>query len=155
MTRPQPKLIVFAAGKILVGRYRIVCQCRDLAADLVVIGSNCTGLDLLVGLLERDGLVVRSLAVGSQGGLTAAARGACDLAGIHLMDPATGEYNRPLLPPGVTLARGYGRLQGVVVRADDARFAGCTTADAVAALDDPSVLMVNRNADQSGCKGAL
>ncbi len=114
--------------------------------DLVVIGSHCAGLDLLVGLLERDGLVVRSLAVGSQGGLAAAARGACDLAGIHLMDPVTGEYNAPLLPPGVTLARGYGRLQGVVVRADDARFAACTTAAAVAAPDDPSVLMVNRNA---------
>jgi putative molybdopterin biosynthesis protein len=113
--------------------------------DLVVIGSHCTGLDLLVGLLEQDGLVVRTLAVGSQGGLNAAARGACDLAGIHLMDPATGVYNCPLLPPGVSLVPGYGRLQGVVVRADDARFAACSSAAEVAALDDPAVLMINRN----------
>jgi putative molybdopterin biosynthesis protein len=114
-------------------------------ADLVVIGSHCTGLDLLVGLLEREGMVVRMLAVGSQGGLNAAARGACDLAGIHLMDPSTGVYNRSLLPPGVALVPGYGRLQGVVVRADDARFAPCGTAAAVAGLDDPGILMINRN----------
>ena len=114
--------------------------------DLVVIGSHCTGLDLLVGLLEQEGLVVRTLAVGSQGGLAAAGRGACDLAGIHLMDPATGVYNTPLLPPGVLLAAGYGRLQGVVVRADDARFAGCSTAAEVVAVEDAGILMVNRNA---------
>ncbi len=118
------------------------------APDLVVIGSHCTGLDLLIGLLDDAGLVVRALAVGSQGGLAAAGRGACDLAGIHLMDPASGVYNRPLLPPGVALVPGYGRLQGVVVRKDDARFAACTTAaEAVAAAAaDPTALMVNRNA---------
>lgn len=115
-------------------------------ADLVVIGSHCAGLDLLIGLLEDEGLAVKALAVGSQGGLAAAARGACDLAGIHLMDPATGEYNRPLLPPSVHLLPGYGRLQGVVLRPGDARFAACTTPAQVVAVQDPSVLMVNRNA---------
>jgi len=115
-------------------------------ADLVIIGSQCAGLDLLVGLLEQDGLALRSLAVGSQAGLLAAARGACDIAGIHLMDPATGLYNAPLLPPGVTLAPGYGRMQGVVVRSDDQRFQTCTTPAEVAALDGPGILMVNRNA---------
>ena len=115
-------------------------------ADLVIIGSHCTGLDLLIGLLEQDGIVVRALAVGSQGGLDAVGRGAADLAGIHLMDPATGVYNRPLLPPGVVLEPGYGRLQGVVTRRDDARFAACGTAAEAAALTDPSILMVNRNA---------
>lgn len=114
--------------------------------DLVIIGSHCTGLDLLIGLLERDGLGVRALAVGSQGGLAAVARGAADLAGIHLMDPATGEYNRPLLPTGVVLEPGYGRLQGVVLRGDDARFAACTTAAEAAAIGDPTILMINRNA---------
>lgn len=113
--------------------------------DLVIIGSHCTGLDLLIGLLETDGLVVRTLAVGSQAGLAAAARGACDLAGIHLMDPATGIYNRPLLPPGVTLVPGYGRLQGVVTRAPD--YPACQTpAEIVAAAATPGALMVNRNA---------
>jgi putative molybdopterin biosynthesis protein len=118
------------------------------APDLVVIGSQCVGLDLLIGLLEEDGLRVKTLAVGSSAGLAAAARGECDLAGIHLMDPATGEYNRPLLPPGVALVPGYGRLQGVVVRPDDARYADCTTPEQVvaAAAGDADALMVNRNA---------
>ena len=115
--------------------------------DLVIIGSQCTGLDLLIGLLGDQGVSVRALPVGSQGGLAAAGRGACDLAGIHLMDPATGVYNRTLLPPGVVLVPGYGRLQGVVVRGEDARFAECETAGEVvaAAGRDASALMVNRN----------
>ena len=28
------------------------------------------------------------------GGLAAAKRGECDIAGVHLLDPATGDYNR-------------------------------------------------------------
>jgi putative molybdopterin biosynthesis protein len=119
----------------------------EAAADLVVIGSQCVGLDLLIGLLEDEGLSVKGLAVGSSAGLAAASRGECDLAGIHLMDPATGEYNRPLLPEHVALVPGYGRLQGVVVRADDPRFAACDTPEAVvAAAAQGEALMVNRNA---------
>ena len=114
-------------------------------ADLIAIGSHCTGLDLLIGLLEAEGLVARSLAVGSQGGLAAVARGACDLAGIHLMDPATGAYNRPLLPPGVSLVPGYGRLQGVVVRPGDPRFAAAETPAQVVDAAGDGTLMVNRN----------
>jgi putative molybdopterin biosynthesis protein len=118
------------------------------AADLVIIGSHCVGLDMLVGRLEAEGIRVKSLAVGSVGGLAAAKRGECDIAGIHLMDPETGEYNTPYVTEALTLTRGYGRLQGVVFRPDDARFAAHTaTAEAVAAaLADPSLLMVNRNA---------
>ena len=118
------------------------------AADLVVIGSQCAGLDLLIGLLEAEGMTVKALAVGSLGGLAAVRRGECDAAGVHLMDPATGEYNTPYLTQDTTLLRGYGRLQGVVFRPGDARFEGAATAhDAVAAAAaDPAVLMVNRNA---------
>ncbi len=114
------------------------------AADLVVIGSQCVGLDLLIGLLEGEGLTVKSLAVGSSGGLAAARRGECDLAGVHLMDPASGEYNRPFLTDTLRLAPGYGRLQGVVFRPDDARFHGLP--DAAAAMRVEGILMVNRNA---------
>jgi len=76
-------------------------------ADLMVIGSHCTGLDALLGLLGEEGYSSKTLWVGSQGGLTAAGRGECDLAGVHLLDPATGIYNRPFLPPGVRLLPGY------------------------------------------------
>ena len=117
-------------------------------ADLVVIGSQDVGLDMLVGRLEAEGIAVKSLAVGSQGGLAAAKRGECDLAGIHLMDPATSTYNLPFLTESLLLVPGYGRLQGVVFRPDDSRFAGLASAgEAVrAAVADEAALMVNRNA---------
>jgi putative molybdopterin biosynthesis protein len=117
-------------------------------ADLVIIGSNCVGLDRLIGVLESEGVRVKSLAVGSSGGLVAAKRGECDLAGIHLMDPATGVYNTPYLVDGLTLVPGYGRMQGVVFRTDNPRFRDCrTVAEAMkAAIADPDCLMVNRNA---------
>jgi putative molybdopterin biosynthesis protein len=114
--------------------------------DLVVIGSNCTGLDLVVGDLVRAGLSVRSLAVGSLGGLAAASRGECDLAPIHLFDPKTGSYNAPFLGEGLELVEGWRRMQGLVFRPGDKRFEGRTPADAIrAALADPECMMVNRN----------
>ena len=36
--------------------------------DLVIVGSHCTGLDLVTAPLARAGLLVRSIAVGSLGG---------------------------------------------------------------------------------------
>ncbi len=119
---------------------------RRRPADLVAMGSHCTGLDLLVGRLVREGLSVKTIAVGSTGGLLAARRGECDLAGVHLLDPATGEYNRPFLTEGLALVPGYRRTQGVVFRPGDARFEGLAAADAIArAAADPRCLMVNRN----------
>jgi putative molybdopterin biosynthesis protein len=84
--------------------------------DVVVIGSHCTGLDLLLSLLRRRGFTSKVIAVGSTAGLEAAARGECDVAGIHLYDERTGTYNEPFMRPGLALARGYGRRQGVVSR---------------------------------------
>jgi putative molybdopterin biosynthesis protein len=115
-------------------------------ADLVVIGSHCIGLDYLLGDLEQLGLRAKFLAVGSMAGLEAAKRGECDLAGIHLLDPKTGEYNRPFLTPELTLIPGYRRLQGIVFRAGDPRFENRTPDEAIAAaIADSSCVMVNRN----------
>jgi putative molybdopterin biosynthesis protein len=115
-------------------------------ADLVVIGSHCVGLDHLLGELQRQGVRSKFLAVGSLAGLEAAKRGECDIAGIHLLDPESGEYNRAFLTPALDLIPGYGRLQGIVYRNGDTRFDGRTPADAMAAaVTDPSCVMVNRN----------
>ena len=57
--------------------------------DLVIVGSHCTGLDLVTAPLAHAGLSVRSIAVGSLGGLAAAKRGECDFAPIHLFDEKT------------------------------------------------------------------
>src|SRR6266403_1779381 len=114
--------------------------------DLVIVGSHCTGLDLVTVPLARAGLSVRSIAVGSLGGLAAARRGECDLAPIHLFDEATESYNMPFLANGLELVPGWRRMQGVVFRVGDTRFEGLTAQDAVrAALADPTCIMVNRN----------
>jgi putative molybdopterin biosynthesis protein len=115
-------------------------------ADLVVIGSHCTGLDYLLGRLHARGVTSKALAVGSTGGLDAAKRGECDVAGVHLLDPQTDTYNRPFLTDALELVPGYGRLQGVVFRPGDARFEGRDVGPAVAAaLGDPGCVLVNRN----------
>ena len=121
---------------------------RDTApADLIVIGSHCVGLDAILGRLIGEGLAVKALNVGSMGGLAAARRGECDVAAIHLMDPKTGEYNRPFLTPGLDLVPGYRRLQGIVFRKGDARFEGKTAEEAgLAAARDLDCILVNRNA---------
>ena len=115
--------------------------------DLVVMGSNDIALDIVVGALAEQGFSARTIAVGSLGGVAAAERGECDLAPVHLIDPATGVYNEHLLRPGLSLVKGWQRMQGFVFRKGDARFEGRTAAEAVeAALADAQCLMVNRNA---------
>ena len=115
-------------------------------ADLVIIGSHCVGLDLLVGKLLQQGFRAKTIFVGSMGGLAAAKRGECDVAGIHLMDATTRQYNHHLMTEALTLIPGYGRMQGIVYRKDDARFAGKGLEEALAAaLGDPDCVIVNRN----------
>jgi putative molybdopterin biosynthesis protein len=109
-------------------------------ADLVAIGSNSVGLDLLLGLLADEGYATKTLWVGSQGGLAAAARGECYVAGVHLLHPRTRTYNIPFLSDRVRLLPGYGRMQGVVFRPGDPRFEGTTPDEAVArALADSGI----------------
>jgi putative molybdopterin biosynthesis protein len=146
-----------ADGFATIGRHEEIVQAGTLVdvqllgrelelADLVVIGSHCIGLDYLLGALQQQGVRSRFLAVGSTGGLDAARRGECDVAGIHLMDPESGEYNRPFLTPALDLVAGYGRAQGVVFRRGDGRFEGRSAREAIAAArHDPACVMVNRN----------
>jgi molybdenum cofactor synthesis domain-containing protein len=114
--------------------------------NLVIVGSHCTGLDLVTAPLAQAGFSVRSIAVGSLGGLSAARRGECDLAPIHLFDEKTESYNTPFLDQGLELVPGWRRMQGIVFRSGDKRFEGLNAEDAVrAALADPACIMVNRN----------
>jgi putative molybdopterin biosynthesis protein len=120
---------------------------RAHLADLVIIGSHCIGLDILAGRMRTEGISVKILNVGSTGGLAAAKRGECDIAPVHLMDPQTGDYNRPFLTEALELIPGYRRRQGIVFRAGDRRFARHGLEAAIAtALTDADCLMVNRNA---------
>ena len=117
------------------------------APDLVIMGSHDVALDVVVGSLAERGFSARTLAVGSLGGVAAAGRGECDIAPVHLIDPASGQYNVHLVSPGLTLVPGWRRMQGVLFRLGDKRFEGRTAREALAAIvADPAALMVNRNA---------
>jgi putative molybdopterin biosynthesis protein len=117
------------------------------APDLVITGSHDVALDIVLGAIAEQGFRARTIAVGSQGGANAAARSECDIAPVHLVDPASGKYNVHLVAPGLSLIPGWRRMQGVVFRADDKRFGGANAQEVIKSLlADASCLMVNRNA---------
>lgn len=89
---------------------------------LVTIGSHDLALDLLGSHLRRHapGMRLSSANVGSLGGLLALKRHDAHLAGVHLLDEETGEYNRPfvqrLLPDeAIVLVHLVFREQGFLV----------------------------------------
>jgi putative molybdopterin biosynthesis protein len=117
------------------------------APDLVIMGSHDVALDVIVGALAEQGLSARVLAVGSLGGVGAISRGECDVAPVHLIDPASGRYNKHLVEAGTSLVPGWRRMQGILFRPGDARFEGRSAQEALKiVLEDSSALMVNRNA---------
>jgi molybdopterin molybdotransferase/putative molybdopterin biosynthesis protein len=117
------------------------------APDLVIMGSHDVALDVVVGALADRGFSARTLAVGSLGGVAAAHRGQCDIAPVHLIDPASGHYNKHLAAPGLSLVPGWRRMQGILFRPGDVRFEGRSAQEALKiVLADASALMVNRNA---------
>ncbi len=68
---------------------------EDIEGTIVAVGSHDNTLDLLADLLHRTDprLFLSSGHVGSLGGLMAVKRGQAHLAGTHLLDPETGDYN--------------------------------------------------------------
>ena len=116
--------------------------------DLMIIGSHCVGMDFLLGEMRQLGYQSRFIPVGSMGGVLAARRGECDLAGTHLMDEASGVYNEHLLTQGLKLVKGYRRGQGFIFREDDPRFEGFQDSFQERfeeMLSDPELRMINRN----------
>lgn len=112
---------------------------------VVVTGSNDITLDLLVGRLRgRLGIDVSGTHIGSLAGLISLAKGEAHVAGCHLFDEETGQYNLPyvrrLLPgQGVVLVNLAYRLQGFIVRRGNPR--GIKRIDDLARRD---ILFVNR-----------
>ena len=124
------------------------CSGRDLQlADLVVIGSHCIGLDYLLGELQRRGVRSKFLAVGSTGGLEAAKRGECDVAGVHLLDPDDRRV-QPAVPDAGARARSRLRPPAghrLPPRRHALRRPHAPQEAIAAALRDPACVMVNRN----------
>ncbi|MEM3133072.1 MAG: molybdopterin biosynthesis protein [Candidatus Caldarchaeum sp.] len=88
-------------------------------ADLIIIGSHCPGIDIL---LEMAGLLeTKVVNVGSVAGWYAVKRGEADIAGTHLLDEKTGDYNLHMLEKlslkgKAVVVRGYARRIGFVTK---------------------------------------
>jgi len=113
---------------------------------LVVVGSHDNTLDLLTDELRAGtgGVVLSSSHVGSMGGLMAIKRGACHLAGAHLLDTDDGTYNvsyiRRYLPGiGVRLVNLVLRDQGLIVAPGNPKRIG-----GIEDLARPDVAFINR-----------
>jgi len=70
---------------------------EEIDNAVVAIGSHDLALDLLGSLLsgKYPGMSLSSTHVGSMGGIMAMRRGEAHIAGVHLLDEETGEYNVP------------------------------------------------------------
>lgn len=77
-----------------------VKKTRELKDHIVVMGSNDFTIELLSHELSRrfPAFSLSFSNVGSIGGLIALGRGSSHIAGCHLFDPDTVEYNLPFLP---------------------------------------------------------
>ena len=99
---------------------RLYVPPAEIEKTILAIGSHDISLDVIAQFLSTRGRRLTSANVGSQGGLVALRRGEAHLAGSHLLDPETGEYNvkalKDYLPETpVKLVTLIGRQQGLLV----------------------------------------
>ncbi|MBW2333375.1 MAG: hypothetical protein JRF08_08125, partial [Deltaproteobacteria bacterium] len=73
----------------------LLVNSRDIDNTILIIGSHDMTLDILSDEIKKntDGIRIASGNVGSLGGLIALKKGAAHIAGSHLLDTRTGEYN--------------------------------------------------------------
>ncbi len=83
-----------AGEKVMVHLYR---SPTTIERTIFAIGSHDMTLDLMAQFLAERQRRLASANVGSLGGLLALKRGEAHLAGSHLLDPQSGEYNLPYI----------------------------------------------------------
>jgi putative molybdopterin biosynthesis protein len=130
-----------AGTRVQIRLYRSI---KELDNTIFAIGSHDMTLDLVSQFLTEQDRRFVSANVGSQGGLIALRRGEAHLAGCHLLDPTTGEYNLtaikqyiPSIP--VRLMTWVNREQGLLIRRGNPKN--------IHSLDDlirPEVTFINR-----------
>jgi len=121
---------------------------EEILNTVLIIGSHDMTIDLLADEIRGKGGTIRisSGNVGSLGGLMALKKGICHLAGSHLLDTRTGEYNlsyvgRYLKGMKVSIFHLVRRDQGLIVREGNPK--------GIRGLEDlpvGDVLFVNRQA---------
>ena len=154
--------LVRADGLLLIPRFsegldagtqvqvELLRSLEEVENTIVAIGSHDLTLDLMASHLRRLGAKVArpvnlsSSHVGSLGGLIAMRRGEAHLAGSHLLDEDTGEYNLPYIRrylPDVPVAvvNLVGRVQGLMLLPGNPK--GIST---LADLGRPNITFVNR-----------
>src|SRR5260221_1701010 len=132
---------VEAGEKIQVRLYR---SKAEIEKTILAIGSHDLTLDLIAQFLAQHDRRLASANVGSQGGLIALLRGEAHLAGSHLLNPETGEYNisyirqyMPNIPVKVVAL--VGREQGLIVKNGNPK-----RIKSLRDLSKPQVQFVNR-----------
>jgi putative molybdopterin biosynthesis protein len=123
---------------------RLYRSLGELERTILALGSHDLTLDLLAQELARRGSRLTSANLGSQGGLIALSRGEAHLAGSHLLDPESGEFNlayvRRYLPglPVVVVGLAF-RQQGLMVAEGNPK-----SIQSLEDLSRPDVAFINR-----------
>lgn len=130
-----------AGDRVTVRLYR---SREYLESTIFVIGSHDLTLDLMAQFLAPRQRRLASVNVGSLGGILALKRGETHLAGSHLLDPASGEYNLayikehlPTIPLRVVTL--VGRTQGLFLAAGNPK-----GIQGLADLSRSEIVFVNR-----------
>ncbi len=91
-------------------------------ANLMIIGSNCIGIDMIIRHVQDrfPDASIKTLNAGSIGGISAINREEADIAGIHILDEVSHQYNIPIvrklkISDKAVLVKGYHRQQGLIM----------------------------------------
>lgn len=130
-----------AGAQVEVSLYRTHAE---IDRTIFATGSHDITLDILAQFLYQLGRRMAIASVGSIAGLVALSRGEAHLAGAHLLDPETGEYNlsyiKQYLPDvPVRVVALVGRSQGLLVGKGNPK-----DIRTIADLTRPEVAFVNR-----------
>jgi len=130
-----------AGERVSVRLYR---SNAEIKRTILAIGSHDITLDVMAQFLAARSRRLASANVGSLGGLVALRRGEAHLAGSHLLDPESGEYNLsyiqqylPEIPVRVVAL--VGREQGLLVEHGNPK-----RLKSLADLGNPEIQFVNR-----------